>query len=621
MERREKCILSIPKEVAWMISLLLMSLSLQRGLGPELMPERLSASMDGKKVIVEYLPSAPNMVLSSPLLLVQFYGAEKIEPHSYPLKKKGSKYGCSFPLDPEAVMLAMKVEDGNWVDDAEGVGFIFLVEEEPGKPRKDAYHQLGVYLRSATRRSENIPEALPLSFYEKESALYPNNPLVLLSRWSASKDPQRQVVQKQLEEMASTAREKGSPDDLLFAYEIYQHLGYAFEIEARNVAEEFIRRYPSHPRAEKLQWDVYLKAQYIKPEEAIEALQPFLHSRNPEIALEAKKQLFHKAMEKKEYSTALRLFEEYRKAGFSRAGIYDISQGMRAAGFAGKLDTVEAILKEAEAWLNSDYALRLYFWMTPEERRAQIDNSRSTLYKARVEAFLESASPQRTLKILQDSSGYLVDATEVVKAYLTLSEQFEKQGKLQMAWEMALQAFEQDPTYEAVVERLKVLYVQREGSEKGFQSFLAGERKKWREKKGTPAPNFRLLDLDGKEVTLQDARGKIVVMNFWGVWCGPCISEIPALNALVDKYGSRESILFWAFSPDSPKNIRNFLTRSSFRYRQFPSAQKVAEILQVRSWPTHIIIDTKGNIRFRRNGPLDPEHNFIEETLQYLLQE
>jgi thiol-disulfide isomerase/thioredoxin len=57
--------------------------------------------------------------------------------------------------------------------------------------------------------------------------------------------------------------------------------------------------------------------------------------------------------------------------------------------------------------------------------------------------------------------------------------------------------------------------------------------------KGKPAPNFTLVDLQGKKVSLADYKGKAVLLNFWATWCGPCKLEIPWLEKLRDQYKSQ----------------------------------------------------------------------------------
>ena len=56
---------------------------------------------------------------------------------------------------------------------------------------------------------------------------------------------------------------------------------------------------------------------------------------------------------------------------------------------------------------------------------------------------------------------------------------------------------------------------------------------------GKPAPNLQLKDLEGKDVSLGDLKGKVVFINFWATWCGPCQDEIPTLIDLQNQYASK----------------------------------------------------------------------------------
>ena len=67
-----------------------------------------------------------------------------------------------------------------------------------------------------------------------------------------------------------------------------------------------------------------------------------------------------------------------------------------------------------------------------------------------------------------------------------------------------------------------------------------------------PAPDFSLKDLDGKQVSLSDFRGKVVMLIFWTTWCGPCRAELKALQALEDRYGKDGAVLL-AVSVDDAK--------------------------------------------------------------------
>lgn len=69
-------------------------------------------------------------------------------------------------------------------------------------------------------------------------------------------------------------------------------------------------------------------------------------------------------------------------------------------------------------------------------------------------------------------------------------------------------------------------------SESSFADAPSSQSVASRPSKGSPAPDFRLMDMKGKAVSLSDFKGKVVLLNFWATWCGPCRVEMPAMEAL-----------------------------------------------------------------------------------------
>src|SRR5215831_3886047 len=77
-----------------------------------------------------------------------------------------------------------------------------------------------------------------------------------------------------------------------------------------------------------------------------------------------------------------------------------------------------------------------------------------------------------------------------------------------------------------------------------------------------PAPRFRVTDLEGKPISLDEAKGKIVLLNFWATWCGPCRAEIPDLVELQKKYKDQLQIIALATDEDEPSEVKRFAEKA-----------------------------------------------------------
>src|SRR5690348_11728300 len=73
-----------------------------------------------------------------------------------------------------------------------------------------------------------------------------------------------------------------------------------------------------------------------------------------------------------------------------------------------------------------------------------------------------------------------------------------------------------------------------------------------------PAPDFTLTTFDGKPFKLSDQVGKVVVINFWASWCGPCRDEAPALESLWEQYKGKDVVFLGVTYADDPKDSKEF---------------------------------------------------------------
>lgn len=121
-----------------------------------------------------------------------------------------------------------------------------------------------------------------------------------------------------------------------------------------------------------------------------------------------------------------------------------------------------------------------------------------------------------------------------------------------------------------------------------------------------PAPEWTLLDLNGNPVSSSQFAGKVVVVDFWATWCGPCREEIPGYIALQEKYG-KDGLVIVGVSLDrgGPAKVSDFAKKFGVNYTVvMGDADQIAGFGDITAIPTTFLIDRAGNIRDRKIGAM-----------------
>ena len=121
------------------------------------------------------------------------------------------------------------------------------------------------------------------------------------------------------------------------------------------------------------------------------------------------------------------------------------------------------------------------------------------------------------------------------------------------------------------------------------------------------APEFKLAGLDGKAISLAGVRGKVVLLNFWATWCGPCRAEIPDLIELQEKYKGQLQIIGLTVDDDDAGVIQHVVARTGINY---PVAMASAEVRikygGIAALPTSFVLDAQGRVVQKHEGLRDP---------------
>jgi peroxiredoxin len=117
-------------------------------------------------------------------------------------------------------------------------------------------------------------------------------------------------------------------------------------------------------------------------------------------------------------------------------------------------------------------------------------------------------------------------------------------------------------------------------------------------KVGQKAPDFRLQNLNGQTVSLEDLLGKAILLNFWATWCGPCRGEMPYLEEIYQDWSDDELILLTVNYGESASQAKNFLQSNNLTLPVLLDSRKVvAEQYYITAIPTTFFIDKDGIIQ------------------------
>lgn len=152
-------------------------------------------------------------------------------------------------------------------------------------------------------------------------------------------------------------------------------------------------------------------------------------------------------------------------------------------------------------------------------------------------------------------------------------------------------------------------------------ALLFGATASWALKPGDQAPAFSAPALDGHgNLALSAYRGKVVYLDFWASWCGPCLTSLPLLEELRTEFSSDDFQILAVNVDNDPDKARKFLSRISVQYPSATDPQgRIPEIFGVETMPTSFIIDRNGVVRHVQNGFHKSELDVIRGRIKELV--
>ena len=194
----------------------------------------------------------------------------------------------------------------------------------------------------------------------------------------------------------------------------------------------------------------------------------------------------------------------------------------------------------------------------------------------------------------------------------------ENHGKIHEAKAIAEKQILAGKSNKSILKILKSIYTKEHSAETGFDTYLAGlnaqadafqTKELAKEMLDEAAPGFTLKALDGTSVSLSDLKGKVVILDFWATWCGPCVRSFPAMAAAQEKFKDRTDVKFLFINTweNKPEQAFKFITVQKLPFTVLMDnlengVNTTAANYKVTGIPAKFIIGKNGSIKFKRVG-------------------